>query len=149
MTDAPNDLPVVYADPKDFPVPIGPDELWSDDPEKYGPAVLRTLQAIAFTDPGEFLSWGPRGVRVKSSEELTPLQRMLVQSVREGKDGEMTVTLCSKDNALRLLAQMSGLVKQDLKLSGKIDIGLLDVLREIDGRSRGLPSPAAGEGDGR
>lgn len=108
------------------------------DPAVYGPAALQFLQRVAFSDMGEYLTWGPRGVSLKDSEELTPEQRMLVSSIEEDANGNIKFKLCSKDQAIKLLGQASGVLKEHTELSGKLDVGLLDVLRAIDGRNRGL-----------
>lgn len=135
--DLEDDPAFVKPEPSTVPALL-PDER-TTDPTEYGPAALQLLQQIAFADMGEFFEWGPGGVRVKASVELTPAQRRLVQGVKEDKDGNIVITLCSKDHAIRLLGQASGIISENVKHSGKVDIGLLDVLKALDGRSRGLP----------
>ena len=138
-----DDLPAAFADPSDDlplpPVPANPEAL---DPKAYGPAVLQILERIAFADIGEYLDWSPtRGVTLKASSDLTSMQRRLVSEVTEDKDGTIKLKLCSKDQAIRLLGVAAGVLKEQHEHSGKVDIGLLDALKAIDGRTRGLPPP--------
>lgn len=122
------------------PVPPLLENLRTTDPKEYGTAVLQLLEQAAFVDIGEFMTWGGRGgLRLKSSEELTPGQRRLVRAVKEDKDGNLTLELVSKDQAIRLLGQASGVLRENVEHSGKVDIGLMDVLKAVDGRTRGLP----------
>lgn len=45
--------------------------------------VMRELAAVAFSDPRDVLTWGPSGVRLKPSEELTRDQAVTVAEVSE------------------------------------------------------------------
>ena len=48
-----------------------------------GDKVLRGFACLAFSDPGDYLTWGPDGARLKPSEDLTQDQRMAVSEVSE------------------------------------------------------------------
>lgn len=142
-----DDLPVTFAEVLDTPLPKLLEDPRTLDATEYGPAVLQLLQEIAFADIGEYLSWGKSGVIVKPSDELTPLQRRLIRTVKEDKDGNIVVELCSKDHAIRLLGQASGLLKEHTQISGQLDVSLVEALKSIDGQSRGLPNLRRGKDD--
>ena len=72
---------------------------------------MEQLAAIAFQDVGEIVEWGPDFVRVRPSEELTPLQRASVSEVttRRTRNGTVTtVKLRDPMPALALLAKHVG-----------------------------------------
>lgn len=142
LDDMDFELPPVFAAAKQLqPVPEIIKDDRSLDAEQYGPAVLQLLEHAAFADMGEFVEWDDkRGVRVKSSKELTPLQRRLVKKVKEEKDGSITLELVDKDAALKLLGQASGVLTETKTINGNMNLTLIEVLKQIDGQSRGLPS---------
>lgn len=87
-------------------------------PEK----VLEELAALAFSDPGEVMEWGPDGVTFKDSRFLPRHARAAVQSVKRTTraDGgsSMHITLADKRAALDLLGR-----SLDLWRGGEGDTG--------------------------
>ena len=83
--------------------------------------VIAELAAIAFSNIGDVISWGPDGVSVKSADELSPEILASVADVsRSGvKDGGMVrVRLYDKLKALELLGKHLGLFTE------KVEVGL-------------------------
>lgn len=70
--------------------------------------VLREYARLAFGDPRSVADWGPDGVALRPSSELTDEQAALIESVRETKDG-VAFKLHSKVAALEGLAKHLGL----------------------------------------
>lgn len=70
--------------------------------------VLEELAGIAFANPRAVMSWGPGGVVLRPSEELTDGEAALVAEVAEGKDG-IKCKLHSKLGALDKLFKHLGL----------------------------------------
>jgi phage terminase small subunit len=91
------------------------------------PGVTRTrivdeLAAIAFANAGDYFSWGPNGVTVKASEELTESQRGVVAEVSQTiteKGGTIRVKLSDKQAALEKLARTLGMFTDKHELTGK------------------------------
>ena len=74
--------------------------------------VLRELAAIAFGDARGVMSWGPDGVRLRDSEELTDYEAASVAEVAESKTesgGSLKVKQHDKVRALDLLARHLGM----------------------------------------
>lgn len=74
---------------------------------------IRRLAAIAFGDIGEVMRWGPKSVRVKPSEKLTPEQRAMIKEIKLHSSGAVTVTLRDPVQALRLLGLHQGLFAEE------------------------------------
>lgn len=131
-------------------VPAVADQPRSIDANAYGPAVLQQLERAAFADIGEVISFGSQGgVRIKPSDEWPPELRRLVTKVREDKDGNVIVEFISKDVALRLLGQASGVIKEQvINNNNQVNVNLMEVLRSIDGTTRGLPTKQLKNGNG-
>lgn len=87
--------------------------------------VILELARIAFIDPREVFEWGPSGVRLRPSHELTPDAAAVVASVKHkrrthaDKDGntstshEVEIKLADKIAALDKLARHLGLYKPE------------------------------------
>ena len=78
--------------------------------------VVKELARLAFTDMRSFVEWGPGGVKLKESTELSEDDSPAVTEVSEsfGENGRtLKVKLGHKDSALKLLAQHTGLVGND------------------------------------
>lgn len=74
--------------------------------------VVAGLAAIAFADPRDLMSWGPGGVVLKPSEELTPAQAAQVESVGEVvtiAGSNIKVKRHDRVRALELLGKTLGL----------------------------------------
>lgn len=121
-------------------IPVVLDQPRSVDPTQYGPAILQALERAAFADVGEVISFGSQGgVRVKPSEDWPVELRRLITEVKEDKDGNVLIKFVSKDMALRLLGQASGVIKDAPTITNNLQVNLLDVLKAVDGKTRGLP----------
>ena len=76
--------------------------------------VLRELTALAYSDIGNFVTWGPEGLRFKSLDEIEPENFAAVQSIVL-KKGTRTITrvkMHNKVHALLLLAKCVGFFKK-------------------------------------
>jgi phage terminase small subunit len=74
--------------------------------------ILDELALIAFSNAGDYFEWGPDGVTIKDSKDLTPEQRAAVAEVSETVTevgGTVRVKLHSKLEALEKLARATGL----------------------------------------
>ena len=83
--------------------------------------VIAELAAIAFSNIGDVISWGPDGVSVKRADELSPeilsaIADISKSGVREG--GMVRVRLYDKLKALELLGKHLGLFTE------KVEVGL-------------------------
>lgn len=116
--------------------------------------VLKEVEALAFTDIRDYLSWyrqtaivgGDRlqdaelgedengepivlrsgmVIEAKNSDKLTDIQAKAVKSVKLTKDGDFELELYSKDNALQLLMRHLGMLQDD-------KISLKDVMAQVD-----------------
>lgn len=78
--------------------------------------VLKELSRVAFTDMRSYVEWGPSGVRLKPSEDLTADDSAAVTEVSEsyGENGKtLKFKLAHKDSALKMLAQHVGILDKD------------------------------------
>jgi len=91
------------------------------------PGVTRTrivdeLANIAFANAGDYFTWGPHGVSVKPSEDLTEAQRSVIaeasQTVTEA-GGTIRIKLSDKQAALEKLARTLGMFTDKHEVSGK------------------------------
>lgn len=83
--------------------------------------VVQELAQIAFSNAGDFFAWGPDGVRVKASSELTEAQRGVISEVQETKTekgGTIRVKLSDKQAALEKLGRHLGIFKEVKQLTG-------------------------------
>ncbi len=74
--------------------------------------IVRELRKIAFSNMGAYLSWGPDGVKLTDSEELTPEQAACVAEVSEQiteSSGHVKFKLHNKIDALNSLAKHLGM----------------------------------------
>ncbi len=77
-------------------------------------SAVRTLleyKRIGYGDPRQVLSWGPDGVRLKASDQLTDDAAALVAEISEAGGG-VKVKTHDKLGALKVLAQVTGLVDE-------------------------------------
>lgn len=85
--------------------------------------VLREFAKIGFANAADYFEWGPGGVTIKPSLELTPDQRAVVCEVQETKakgHGKSTikVKLADKQRALENIGRHLGMFKDNLQISG-------------------------------
>ena len=85
--------------------------------------VVRELAALAFSDMRDFVSWGPAGVSLKSSDQLGPDAAPCVAEVwQSGREGErIKFKLHDKKGVLQLLGRHLGMFDERLKLDGDLD----------------------------
>ena len=89
--------------------------------------VVSELAKIAFADPRELMEWGPEGVKLKDSAELTEEQAASVAEVSETttKDGgSLRLKKHDKVKALELLGRHLGMFTDKVKneISGGLEI---------------------------
>ena len=89
--------------------------------------VVSELAKIAFADPRELMEWGPEGVKLKDSAELTEEQAASVAEVSETttKDGgSLRLKKHDKVKALELLGRHLGMFTDKVKseISGWLEI---------------------------
>lgn len=85
-------------------------------------AVLRELGRIAFADPRKVMEWGPDGVRLLSSEDLSEDDAAAVAEVSESTSehgGSIRMKKHDKVKALELLGRHLGMFVERHELSGK------------------------------
>lgn len=92
-------------------------------------AVVKELAKIAFGDPRKVMTWGPGGVALKSSGELTDDEAAMVSEVSETttKDGgSLKLKTCDKIKALELIGRHLGIFidKGELKLTAPLVINM-------------------------
>jgi phage terminase small subunit len=84
--------------------------------------VVLELARLAFGDPRRVMSWGPGGVKLRPSAELSDEEAAIVaeasQTVTEN-GGTIRLKVCEKLGALRLLAQHLGMLGE-----GKVAVTL-------------------------
>ena len=116
--------------------------------------ILREYARIAFADSRDVMAWGPDGVRLKPSEELTADAAATVAEVSEtmGTDkggGSIKIKLHSKAEALNALAKWARLLPESsggINVQNAVFLGVDDAVRALaearqrltDGR---LPEP--------
>ncbi len=103
--------------------------------EKAGVTVERIvfeLAKIAFANAGDYFVWGPNGVTINPSEDLTEDQRSVIAEVSETRSetgGSIKLKLSDKQSALEKLGRHLGMFKEKVELSGQIDLtGTKDAL---------------------
>ncbi|WP_303174245.1 terminase small subunit [uncultured Desulfovibrio sp.] len=93
--------------------------------------VVAELAKIAFADPRDLMEWGPDGVKLKASAELTEEQAASVAEVSETttKDGgSLKLKKHDKVKALELLGRHMGMFKD--KVENEISGGLVITWQE-------------------
>lgn len=81
--------------------------------------IVDELRKIGFSDMSRFARWGPRGVELKSSDELDADSAACVSEVSETDNGSVKFKLHDKVAALNLLAKHLGMLKEKVELTGK------------------------------
>jgi phage terminase small subunit len=74
--------------------------------------VVKELARVAFADPRAVFSWGPDGVLLRDSDELTDDEAAIVAEVSETRSetgGSIKGKLCDKIKALELLGRHLGM----------------------------------------
>lgn len=84
--------------------------------------IVAEVCKAAFGDPRQLMTWGPNGVKLRPSEELTDQEAGMVAEVSEtlsATGGSLKVKTISKLDALKFLAELKGLVVKRSELTGK------------------------------
>jgi phage terminase small subunit len=85
--------------------------------------VVRELAKIAFANMNTYATWGPDGVTLECSEDLTPEQAAVVGEVSETKTkdgGSIRFKLHDKEKALELLGRHLGMFTDVVKHEGEL-----------------------------
>lgn len=84
--------------------------------------VIAELAKIAFGDQRKVMSWGPTGIKLRPSTELSADEAAAVAEVSEtvtASGGTMKLKTHDKVGALKLLGEHLGMFKQKVELTGK------------------------------
>lgn len=84
--------------------------------------VIAELVKIAFGDQRRVMTWGPSGVKLRDSTELTSDEAAIVSEVSESvtaAGGSLKLKTHDKVGALKLLGEHLGMFKQHIELTGK------------------------------
>jgi len=108
--------------------------------------VIDELAAIAFANMGDYLSIDEKGnvqldFTMLQEADLRALSKFTQKHISKLDGSDIIETkfdLSSKVNALRMLGEHLGIFKQKIEYS--VDDALAELIREIDGNSRGLPN---------
>lgn len=126
------------------------DKAMAEEPGITRARIVDELAKIAFASAGDFFEWGPDGVEIKPSEDLTDEQRAVVSEVSQTvteKGGTTRIKLSDKQAALEKLGRALGMFKDRVEHTGK-DGGPIDVLTrvldEIDEEMEILPKQKDG-----
>jgi phage terminase small subunit len=93
--------------------------------------VIRELARVAFADPRSVFSWGPGGVTLRPSDELTEDEAAIVSEVSETRSengGSIKAKCYDKVKALELLGRHLGMFseKREIELSGSVGVNVFD-----------------------
>lgn len=95
--------------------------------------VVREYMKIAFADITDFVSFGPDGVKLKSS---TKVDGQLITSVSDGQYGP-SIKLADKMQALDFLRKYMGIAEDNIKVTGDLDVTtttpvLTSILKQLE-----------------
>lgn len=76
-------------------------------------SILQEVAAIAYSDIRNYASWGPAGVVIKDSAQVTPQAAVAVAEVFDGPKRGKGVKLYDKLAALKMLGEYVGVFKKD------------------------------------
>jgi len=86
--------------------------------------VIEEIRRVAFVDRRRLASWGPKGVQWRASDELTPEEASIVESISEtvtAAGGTIKIKTANKNAALDKLARIFGLYKDRPPLEQLLD----------------------------
>jgi phage terminase small subunit len=83
--------------------------------------IVEEAVKIAFANTRDLVSWGPKGVVIRASDELTSDQAAAVSEVSasHGPAGQIKIKAHDKLGALRFLAEITGNLVKKHELTGK------------------------------
>jgi phage terminase small subunit len=88
-------------------------------------SVARELARIGFGDPRRVMSWGPDGMKLRPSGDLTDDEAAIVAEVVETRTeagGTLRVKVANKVEALKLLGQHLGMFVDRLNVNGTVTL---------------------------
>jgi phage terminase small subunit len=98
--------------------------------------VVQELARIAFVDPRQIFEWGPDGVVLRPSKELTDDESAIVAEVSETRSetgGSLKVKRFDKLKALELLGKHLGMFVERKEILGLNDIAKDPLIALLDG----------------
>jgi phage terminase small subunit len=96
------------------------------------PFVVDALARLARASIDDVMSWGPKGVKIKDSKDLTPEQKEAIAKVTVSANGEVRVEMYDRIAALRELGKALGLYNESSQTNVQINISHEDALRELE-----------------
>lgn len=104
--------------------------------------VLAELGKIAFADAGDYFTWGPGGVTLVDSEDLSPAQRAAVVSVSETTTehgGTIKLVTADKLSALEKIGRHLGMFHDHVRIDPSD--ALSELMDQVNGATHGrLPN---------
>ena len=97
--------------------------------------VVKELARIAFVDTRRIFTWGPGGVTLRPSGELTDDEAAVVATVEETTSengGSIKAKLCDKMKALEMLGRHLGMFKDKLEVN--LQVTPASILEDLRGR---------------
>lgn len=83
--------------------------------------IVAEVVKVAFANQRDLMAWGPQGVKLKSSDELTDEQAAAVSEVSESTSatgGSLKLKTHDKLGALRFLAELKGYLVKKSEITG-------------------------------
>ncbi len=83
--------------------------------------IVAEVVKIAFANQRDLMTWGPQGVKLRSSDELTDEQAAAVHEVAEtfsAQGGSLKLKTHDKLGALRFLAELKGFLVKKQEITG-------------------------------
>ena len=103
--------------------------------------MIERLKAIGFADLSVYMRWGPTGLDLVDSSELSEGQRAAIESLRVTKAG-FVLKLRDSIRALELLGKHLGVFEEKVQLS----VGLGETFDEVQRLARKRAGGTEGEG---
>jgi hypothetical protein len=75
-------------------------------------SITEKIAQMAFFNPGNVLSWDNKGLKVKSSSQLTAADWAGIEAVKMNKDGSIEVRFVDRLAALDKLARITGIARE-------------------------------------
>lgn len=92
--------------------------------------ILEELARIAFGDLRDAAAWGPDGIALAPSADLTEEQAAALAEIAETAKGLLKVKRHDKVKALELLMKHLGMLSEKVNASAEVDLNALEQARE-------------------